>query len=117
MSEIDEHKKIDEEWKHKVADDKKRAEPESPQEVELPEPDFRVFVASLATQVFMALGQMENPLTKKKETDLPQSRYLIDILRMLKEKTKGNLTPDETKQLDTLLYNLQLVYVKLSEQK
>ena len=60
----------------------------------------------------MALGQIENPLTKKKETDLNQARYTIDILRILKDKTKGNLTEAEDKHLQNALYNLQMSYVQ-----
>jgi hypothetical protein len=112
MTEIDENKRIDEEWKKKVIEDKSRDVQEPVAESGLPEPDFNTFVYGLATQAMMALGQIENPLTKKKEVKLVEAKYLIDTLRMLQEKTKTNLTAVEAQNLETLLYNLQLAYVR-----
>ncbi len=61
------------------------------------------------------MGLVENPLTKKKEKDLNQAKYLIDILSILEEKTKGNLTKDEQNYLQSLLYNLRMAYVEYSK--
>lgn len=119
MAEMNDHtsaqsKKVDEAWKEQVEAEKKKAtqKTDQGQRVSLPEPDLNTFVSSLAAQTLMALGQIENPLTKKKETDLNQARYTIDILRILKDKTKGNLTEAEDKHLQNALYNLQMSYVQ-----
>jgi hypothetical protein len=84
-------------------------------EAGMPEAGFINFISGLATQALMALGQVEHPVTKQTEIDLDQARYLIDILEMLKQKTKGNLLPEEVKTIETLLYNLKMVYVRVSK--
>ncbi len=80
-----------------------------------PEPDFNFFITTLSLQASIALGQVPNPVTNKNEEDLTQAKFLIDTLGMLKEKTKGNLTTDETNLLENLLYELRMLY--LSKQK
>ena len=77
----------------------------------LPEMDFGTFVLSLASSALMHLGQMENPETGKKERNLPLAKQTIDILGVLQEKTKGNLTQEEDRLLTELLYDLRLKYV------
>jgi hypothetical protein len=110
-------KKVDEEWKQKAAEEKKHLSENTKDKepVELPPPDFSTYLASMSAQVLIALGQIENPLTKKKEIDLPQGRYIIDLLALLKEKTKGNLTKEEESNFQNLLSSLQLLYVKVSK--
>jgi hypothetical protein len=80
----------------------------------LPEPTFIVHVFHLASQVGMALGETENPLTRKRETDLRAARFLIDTLAMLEEKTRGNRTGEEDEYIAGVLANLKLVYVRKS---
>jgi len=79
---------------------------------EIPPPTFTAFVSGLATQAFMTLGLVENPLTGKKEKDLDAAKHLLDTLGMLQEKTQGNLTPREASHLEELLYSLRMAYVK-----
>jgi len=62
-------------------------------------------------QASIGLGQVPNPNTNKTEEDLPQAKFLIDTLGMLKEKTKGNLTPEEINFLENLLYELRMSYI------
>lgn len=76
-----------------------------------PEPDFNFFITSISLQASIALGVLENPVTHKKEENIPQAKFLIDTLSMLKEKTKSNLDAEESSLLDTLLYELRLQYV------
>ena len=97
-------KKVDEGWKQKATEEKEHLAQEAdkvPQE--LPPPDFNTYLASLSAQALISLGQIENPMTKKKETDLLQGRYIIDILVMLKEKTKGNLSKEEEDSFQGLI--------------
>ncbi|HOW42703.1 MAG TPA: DUF1844 domain-containing protein [Candidatus Omnitrophota bacterium] len=108
-------KKVDNDWKEKVAKEK-TAEPQSDvtpdQEGGLPEqPDFSFFVSSLALQASIAMGVMPNPMTNKKEENIPQARLLVDTLAMLKEKTHGNLSSEEDSLLENLLYELRMQYV------
>lgn len=74
--------------------------------------DFSFFVTTLGIQTSIFLGILENPITKKKEEDLTQAKFIIDTLSLLKEKTKGNLTQEEATLLDNILYELQIQYVE-----
>ena len=109
MDDANKDKKIDESWKDR-ADREKKVEPEQPAEKEF-QMTFPIFVSSLGMQALVALGEMENPVTKKKETDLSQARYLIDTIEMLQEKTKGNIAKQEVQMLEDMLYQLRMVYV------
>ncbi|MBM4332604.1 MAG: DUF1844 domain-containing protein [Deltaproteobacteria bacterium] len=78
----------------------------------LPEIDFSSFIFSLSTSALLHLGEIPDPATKQREKDLPLAKQTIDILGMLKEKTRGNLTPDEEKLLETILTDLRWRYVR-----
>jgi len=79
---------------------------------QLPEINFATFIFSLNHSVLVHLGIMEDPSTGKKERKLPIAKQTIDILGMLEEKTKGNLTEDEEKMLKNILYDLRMIYIK-----
>jgi hypothetical protein len=81
----------------------------------LPAVDFHTFVLSLGSSALLHLGELEHPEAGKAEKDLPLAKHTIDILAMLQEKTKGNLTPAEQKLMDGLLYDLRLRYVSASK--
>ncbi|EFK96607.1 protein containing DUF1844 [sediment metagenome] len=102
-------KKVDESWKERVEKEKKAAQ-ESKGAYH--EPNFTIFVSSLAMQAMIALGKLENPITHKTEKNPEQGRFLIDTLGVLKEKTKGNLAPEEEKLLADALYNLRMLYLQ-----
>jgi hypothetical protein len=80
----------------------------------MPEPSFQLHVFHLASQVSMALGDIENPLSGKREKDLPTARFLIDLLAMLEQKTAGNRTTEEDAYLRGVLTNLRMAYVARS---
>lgn len=107
------NKNIDESWKETVEKEKHKEDSEFVPEA----PDFSFFITTLALQAGIFLGQMENPATHKKEENLPQAKFLIDTLDMLKEKTKGNLTNEETQMLENLLYELKTQYISKSANK
>ena len=73
--------------------------------------DFSTFIMSLTSSAFYHLGDMPDPTTGKKEVNLPAVQQTIDMLIMLREKTKGNLKEDENKLLEQLIYELQVKYV------
>ena len=85
-------------------------EPE--EETQLPEINFATFVFSLNASALVNLGEIENPGTGKKEKNLSLAKQTIDILGMLEEKTRGNLSDDEANLLKNILYDLRLNYVK-----
>jgi hypothetical protein len=105
----DDNKHVDESWKNQVEKEKKTAQ-ESKEAYH--EPNFTIFISSLAMQAMIALGKLENPITKKTEKNVDQGRFLIDTIGILKEKTKGNLAPEEDKLLDEALYNLRMLYLQ-----
>ena len=70
--------------------------------------DFSTFIMSLTSSAFYHLGDMPDPSTGKKEVNLPAVQQTIDMLIMLREKTKGNLKEDEKKLLEQLVYELQV---------
>jgi hypothetical protein len=91
------------------------AAPEGRKERTLPPVDFGTFVLSLGSSAIMHLGEFEEPGSGKPEKDLGMAKHTIDILSMLEAKTKGNLTPQEDKLLESLLYDLRLRYVAASK--
>ena len=81
----------------------------------IPEASFSLFVSSLVTQALFSLGEVENPFSKTIEQNLDQAKFTIDTLQIIKDKTSRNLTDDETKLLDTALYDLRMRYVEKSK--
>lgn len=98
--------------------DSKQPDSQRPESVQpLPEPDFSSFILSLAATAQVALGVIPNPDTNLVSRNLPQAKNIIDIIAMLKEKTKGNLAQDESALIDDLLYSLRMQYIKAAESK
>jgi hypothetical protein len=75
------------------------------------EANFSTLVLSIGSSAAMALGLAPNPVSGKVEKDLQLARFNIDLLCMLKEKTTGNLTPDEKKFVDSICADLQMKFV------
>jgi hypothetical protein len=78
--------------------------------------DFSTYVVMLANTVMMLLGQVPDPSTQQRYLDLPQAKHTIDILIMLRDKTRGNLTAEEAKLLEDVMPQLQMAYVSVSRQ-
>jgi hypothetical protein len=78
----------------------------------LPAVDFHTFVLSLGSSALLHLGELEHPDVGAPQRDLSLAKHTIDILVMLEEKTRGNLTPAEEKLIGSLLYDLRLRYVE-----
>jgi hypothetical protein len=77
-----------------------------------PEINFSTFVIGLSTQALMHLGEIANPLSGKVETDVPVAKQMIDILGMLKDKTRGNLSGSEDRLMEDILFDLRMKYVE-----
>ena len=73
---------------------------------------FADFVEPLIAQAYMSLGMLRNPYGQKPQVDVAAARQMIEILTMLREKTAGNLTPDEDDFLSTHLGELKLAFVQ-----
>jgi len=68
-------------------------------------------VMSFYFACWQQLGKVVNPVTNKIEKNLEQAKYSIDMLIILRDKTKGNLSSEEEKTLQEAIANLQLNYV------
>ena len=83
---------------------------------EEPNITFTGFILSLATTAAVHFGDLEDPNTGRKgEPNLLAARQMIDLIAILQEKTKGNLTAAEAKLVDDLLYELRIRYVDAQE--
>ena len=127
-------KRVDESWKEQAEREKHTTEaaassssrkPQTPgqaapaghehEEVEgLPQAKFDLFIQGLAMEALIGLGDVPHPATRKQAVNLPQAKYLIDLLGVLEEKTKGNLTVDEERLFKDLLYQLRMRYLTKS---
>ncbi|MFI5298887.1 MAG: DUF1844 domain-containing protein [Polyangiales bacterium] len=85
----------------------------------LPSLDFSTLVLSLSQTALMHLGDVADPSIADAELhrDLRLARQTIDLLGVLQEKTKGNLTGEEERLLDQLLYDLRLRFVEHSKEE
>ncbi len=84
---------------------------------EFPRIDFATFVLSLSHSVLVHLGDAPNPVDGTTDQNLPMARQTIDLLGILEKKTSGNLTGEEERVLQQVLYDLRLRYVEVSRRK
>lgn len=96
--------------------DKEREEKKEKGTAPLPEVNFSSFLLSLSSSSLLHLGEIADPQSGEKKKDLALAKQSIDIISLLKDKTKGNLTQEEENLLDHLLYDLRMRFVKASEQ-
>lgn len=73
--------------------------------------NFQGLIMSIYVACWQQLGKIANPITGKIDKNLEHAKYSIDMLSLLKEKTKGNLTDEESKTLQEMIANLQMNYV------
>jgi hypothetical protein len=91
-----------------------RVPPAPPRPEEPTEPleaRFDLFLSGLMMEALIALGEMPNPATRQQQASLPRAKYLIDLLGILEEKTKGNLLAEEETLLKDALYQLRMRYL------
>ena len=81
-------------------------------EMPLPEVTFASFLISLSSSAFIHLGDIPDPTTGETKKDLPLAKQTIDLLGVLREKTRNNLQEDEEKLFDHLLYDLRMRFVR-----
>ncbi len=114
---------IDEDWKQEAQKEKEilaaqeKTEKEEAEEERrrgpLPKGDFAALVSMLVTQALFALGMLQVE-GQKKEPDLEMAKYNIDMLETVDEKTKGNLSEEEKKVLESTLSQVRMAYVKVA---
>jgi Domain of unknown function (DUF1844) len=82
-----------------------------------PRIDFASFVFIYVQTTLIHLGDLEDPVEKKMSENLEAARQTIDVLDMLKEKTKGNLSRQEEQYFDSVLFDLRMRYVEKAKRK
>lgn len=80
-----------------------------------PPMDFATFVISMANTALFQLGLVKGPESDEPKKDLAGARQTIDLLALIEEKTRGNLTDQEKKILSEALYQLRMVFVEASK--
>ena len=93
-----------------------RPEPSNAGAAPAPELTFAAFVWSLSEQALAALGEIPDPATGKVSHDLVMAQQMIDIIIMLRDKTRGNLDQHEQTLIQEILSTLQMKYVELARQ-
>ena len=82
------------------------------QQFPLPEMNFSTFIFSLNSSALFHLGEIPDPVTNKRDKNLPLVKQTIDIVGILKDKTEGNLTKEEDVLINNILYDLRMRYVE-----
>ena len=98
------------------AEEPPRPEPGTGPRRDLPPADFATLVNMLTTNAMVFMGQIPAPGSQQYLRNLPQAQHMIDLLMVLREKTRGNLTREEEQMLQDLLPQLQMAYVSVSRQ-
>lgn len=74
--------------------------------------DFSAFILSLNASSLIHLGEIPDPESRSRNTNIPAAKHTIEILEIIKDKTSGNLDKDEDQLLDDILYNLRLKFLQ-----
>lgn len=115
---------VDTDWKAQAQAEKERLAAQEQQKAaergeagreKLPPADFRTLVGTLASQAIMGLGAMGDPKSGRVMIDLDGSKFAIDLLGVLEEKTEGNLSDEESKELSQVLVELRNRYVQITQ--
>ena len=78
--------------------------------------DFNAFVLSLGSSAIINLGEAPDPITgQKSEPDFALAQQSIDLLALLQDKTRGNLSADESKFIEQMLYDLRMLFVSVKK--
>jgi hypothetical protein len=89
--------------------------PEAPADAQLPATDFSTLILSFSHSARVHLGDAPSPLGETAAVNLELARQSIELLALLQEKTRGNLTGQEERLLDQALYELRLRFVEVAE--
>ena len=120
-------KRVDEDWKRRAQLEKEQdaakvapppppgqASPGAAPKAGAANPNFMGLVESLATQALMFMGAVRDPMTGAVHQDMGQAQQMVDMLGMIEEKTRGNLTKEEADMLKQVLDEVRMHFVRLS---
>ena len=97
------------------AEPKSEAETEKPGSQQLPPMDFSMFILSMANTAMFQLGFIQDPQSGETGKDLPGARQTIDLIALLEEKTRGNLTEQEARIVKEALFQLRMAFVEAAK--
>lgn len=115
---------IDSDWKAEAQKEKQRLAEQEQQKAsaagpagapgDMPESPFEFLVSTMATQALFAMGAIPDPATGQRIAHLDLAKHHIDMLGVIEDKTKGNLTPQEAELLQGTLYELRQQFIALA---
>jgi hypothetical protein len=136
MSEEEKKIIVDEDWKSQIETEKEEArkqeegkkeegeEKKEPAEAAsagppqpLPPASFSFLCGSFYLQALIALGVVQDPISKEAEVNFDQAKHSIDLLAMLQEKTEGNRTGEEDAEIEKMLHELRMGFVAVQQQQ
>ena len=97
--------------KEEVKEEAKKEERTGP----LPEVNFSSFILSLSSSVLLHLGEIADPVSGEKRKNMDLAKQSIDIISMLQDKTKGNISQDEEKLIEQMLFDLRMRFFEASK--
>lgn len=118
---------VDEDWKTKVEREKAEAEAtvqegdstDTPADADAPPAppaaDISMLATTLLTQAMAAMGQLPGEEGKAPEVNMPYAKHFIDLVGVIEEKTKGNLTDEESKFIGESLHQVRMLYVATTQ--
>jgi hypothetical protein len=117
MSASDSEKKIvvDDDWKSRVDRERQSSstsdQTSSDQSQDYPEASFELLVTTFSMQAMAAMGVLGGPGGAQQPPDLGMAKHLIDLLGVIEEKTRGNLSQDEASMLEQMLHQLRVLFI------
>ena len=113
---------IDDDWKSQVEAEKETLQKELENEQsgeaepgEMPPASISVLISTLASQAMVMMGHIPDPATGQPVVNKPLAKHFVDTLVVLEEKTKGNLTEDESAMLTEVIHQLRIGFVNIQE--
>lgn len=113
---MSEEKKIivDDDWKEQAKREKERLARETAEPEPLPPPSFAELVNIVVMQAMAGLGLLPSADGRRFPPNLEVAKHFIDLLQVLEDKTRNNLTPDEKSLLDQVLYETRMTFVQVA---
>jgi len=105
---------VDDDWKAEAKREKERLASQEPKLAALPPPSFAELLNIIAMQAMAGLGLLAGPRGERVPPDPEVAKHFIDMLQMLEDKTKNNLTAEEKALLDQVLYETRVAFVQVA---
>ena len=112
MADAEKNTNADADWTEEARREKERLSQEEAQPERLPEPTFSELVNLIVIQALAGLGMMPGPQGERIGPNFEVAKHFIDMLAVLDDKTKNNLTPEEKQLLEQVTYDLRMRYVE-----